>query len=196
MTHRAVLKNLRKYGENGSNILQGRRLLYNENISARISSFKESFYERRAQRPNFFTLFAADGERKGWGGQAILLTPPPSRVADGERKGWGGVTPWRWNVWGVGVKRGGGVTRQTRSWGGAWGMFIIDTTTQSYAKKKNCLRHTKTSKTDLLRKIINLLAPQATTKENPNIVLNYVYKKPAKMQIGVPRDRDFVQELP
>ena len=31
----------------------------------------------------------------------------------------GGVTPWRWNVWGVGVKRGGGVTRQTRSWGGS-----------------------------------------------------------------------------
>ena len=30
VTHRAVLKNLRKYGENGSNILQGRRLLYND----------------------------------------------------------------------------------------------------------------------------------------------------------------------
>ena len=32
-------------------------------------------------------------------------------------------------------------------------------------------------KTHVLRKILKKLAPQATTKENPNIVLNYAYKK-------------------
>ena len=44
-----------------------------------------------------------------------------------------------------------------------------------------------------LRNILNLLAPQATTKENPNIVLNYVYKKAAIFKKEVP-SRDGVRE--
>jgi len=90
---RAVLKNLRKYGENGSNILQGRRLLYNENISARISSFKESFYERRAQRPNFLPFSRLMASEKGGG--VKLFCCPPEKWADPHRmmaseKGGGG----------------------------------------------------------------------------------------------------------
>ena len=42
-------------------------------------------------------------------------------------------------------------------------------------------------------KYYNKLAPQATTKEIPNIVLNYVYKKTAKIKKrgeGAPRCRN------
>ena len=57
---------------------------------------------------------------------------------------------------------------------------------QTFQNKRNV-------KTSGQPKKLNLVAPQATTKVNPNIVLNYVYKKAAMFKKEVP-SADTVRE--